>query len=252
MRDWIRGLFDPELRERRSFEKLATKLVSKNQQHEDRMLALETLSEMDTAEATAALFRRWDLTSEKEREDQAEKQYLAKLLIAKGPKMLEQLRAHNDRSVNVTRPIQVLREVASEDEVVGEILRVLENEGKRLASFRPEKKVTLLRLLHDHNDARIPQAAIPFLDDFDESVRYETAELLGRKGGDASRDALLARLSHEDEDSARVRGAVLGALAVGGWNVSSHAKAIKPHLGEQFALGSNGKVSATNAPGKAR
>ena len=85
MREWIQGLFNSEARERRAFEKLAMKLVSKNQQHEDRMLALESLSEIDTPEAMAALFRRWDLTADKEREDRAEKEYLQKILVSKGP-----------------------------------------------------------------------------------------------------------------------------------------------------------------------
>ncbi|MCO4771870.1 MAG: hypothetical protein KDA24_17695 [Deltaproteobacteria bacterium] len=208
------------------------------------MLALEALSEMDSEEATAAMTRRWDLTSEKEREDRAEKDYLAKLLVAKGGKILPALRAHNDRSVNVTLPIQVMRQVASPEEVVTEILRVLAKEGARLASFRPEKKVTLLRLLTDQTDGRIRDAATPFLNDFDESVRYETAELLSLKGDDSSRDVLVARLDHDDEDSARVRGAILGALSRANWDVSGHRKALKPHLGDQWSIDSDGNLSA--------
>ncbi len=244
MRDWFRGLFDAELRERRAFEKLTQKVVSKNQQHEDRMLALETLAGMDSDEATSALFRRWDMTAEKEREDRAEKEYLARLLVAKGEGMLEQLRAHNDRSVNVTWPIQVLKDVVDEEAVVSEILRVLEAEGKRLASFRPEKKVTLLRLLQNHDDPRIPAAAVPFLDDFDESVRYEAAELLSVRSDEGSPAALVARLDHDDEDSARVRGAILGALAALDPDLSSHRKTIEKHMVEGWTFGKDGKLKA--------
>lgn len=244
MREWIQGLFNSEARERRAFEKLAMKLVSKNQQHEDRMLALESLSEIDTPEAIAALFRRWDLTADKEREDRAEKEYLQKILVSKGPRMIDALRAHNDRSLNVTLPVQVLKQVQGAEDVTSEILRVLENEGKRLASFRPEKKVTLLRLLREQDDARIADATEPFLNDFDESVRCEAAQLLGHKGTDASRDALIARLTHEDEDSARVKGAILGAFAAMGWNMKSVAKQIKANLGQDWVLGSDGKVAA--------
>ena len=244
MREWFQGLFNSEVRERRSFEKLAMKLVSKNQQHEDRMLALETLSEMDTPEAITALFRRWDLTAEKEREDRAEKEYLQKILVSKGPRMLEALRAHNDRSLNVTLPVQVLRQVQEPEDVTSEILRVLENEGKRLASFKPEKKVTLLRLLQDQDDVRIADAAEPFLDDFDASVRCEAAQLLGCKGTDASRNALVMRLNHEDEDSARVKGAIFGAFAAMGWDMKSAKKEILPHLGDDWVLGGDGKVTA--------
>jgi len=244
VREWLQGLFDSEVRERRAFEKLATRLVSKNQQHEDRMLALENLSELDSEEANVALFRRWDITAEKEREDRAEKEYLAKILVAKGPKMFAALRLHNDRSVNVTWPIQVLRDVVEQEAVTTEILRVLANEGAKPASFKPEKKVTLLRLLQDQDDPRISDAAVGFLEDFDESVRSECAQLLSIKGNDAAREALIARLSHPDEDSARVRGAILGALAKRGWDVSAHAKALKPHLGELWTIGEGGALVA--------
>lgn len=244
MRDWFRGLFDAELRERRAFEKLTTKVVSKNQQHEDRMLALETLAGMESDEALSALFRRWDMTAEKEREDRAEKEYLAKLLVAKGEGMLGQLRAHNDRSVNVTWPIQVMKDVVDDEEVVSEILRVLIAEGKRLASFKPEKKVTLLRLLQAHEDPRIPPAAVPFLDDFDESVRYEAAELLALRHHDGTVDALVARLGHEEEDSARVRGAILGALATIDPDLGPHRKTIDKHMVEGWSMGKDGKLQA--------
>lgn len=236
MRQWIQGLFDSEARERRSFEKLATKVVSKNQQHEDRMIALETLADMDSPEALSALFRRWDMTSEKAREDRAEKEYLADVLVAKGPAMFEALRAHNDRSPNVTWPIEVLRRVTTEEEVVTEIIRVLEHERGKLASFKPEKKVTLLRLLQDQDDARITDAAVPFLKDFDESVRYEAAELLGIKGTEDALAPLVDRLSHPDEDSARVRGGILGALARQGWALGDRAATVSKHLAPGFAV----------------
>jgi HEAT repeat protein len=244
LRQFIQGLFDPEVRERRAFEKLALKLVSKNQQHEDRMAALEALSAIDTEEANAALFRRWDLTAEKEREDRAEKEYLATILVSKGVKMLPALRAHNGRSVNVTWPVQVMRQVCSEEEVVTEILRVLAAEGAQLATFRPEKKVTLLRLLQDQDDPRIPEAVAPFLDDFDESVRSEAALLLSYKGDEGSRDALLARLGNEEEDSARVKGAILGALAAKGWDLSEHRPALTPHLAGGWTLQKDGTLVA--------
>ena len=242
MLDWIKTQFDPAARAQRSFDKLTAKLVSKNFQHEDRMAALAVLAEMDTPAATAALFRRWDSVADKDREDRTEKEYLAEILVEKGPKMLDALRRHNERSVNVTWPIQVLRRVASEQQVVDELLRVLALEGGRLASFKPEKKVHLLRLLKDHQDPRVPGAVSPFLGDFDEGVRHDAAELLGRQGDEASDEALAQRLLHPEEDSARVIGAIVAALAARAWSVGARREAVQARLSLGWAISGEGHL----------
>jgi HEAT repeat protein len=239
--DYVQALFDPAKRERRSFEKLVGKLVSKNYQHEDRMLAIETLSEMDTPQATTALFRRWDMSADKDREDRAEKEYLAQVLVAKGERMLPMLRKHLDRSLNVTWPLQVMRQVSDEYDVVTEILRVLAAESARLASFKPEKKVHLIRALWDQNDERTGLAVVPLLDDFDETVRYEAAGLIGRKGDASFVEPLVNRIAHEDEDSARVRGAILEVLVEAGWRVSDHKDKLAGHLGD-YIIGHAGAL----------
>ncbi len=239
--DYVQGLFDPATRERRAFAKLVGKLVSKNYQHEDRMLAIETLSEMDTPEATAALFRRWDMSADKDREDRTEKEYLAKVLEAKGERMLPMLRKHLDRSLNVTLPLQVMRRVCDEYEVVTEILRVLATESARLASFKPEKKVHLIRALRDQDDERSCDAVVPMLCDFDETVRYEAAGLIGAKGDASYVGPLVDRLVSEEEDSARVRAAILDVLVANGWRVSDHKDRLTGHLGD-YVIGHAGAL----------
>ena len=82
--------FDSEGRKRRSFERLVTKVVSKNMQHDDRMFALQSLCDLDTDESLQAVFRRWDIKADKEREDRAEKEFLADLLAEKGARVMRQ------------------------------------------------------------------------------------------------------------------------------------------------------------------
>lgn len=212
--------FSAEARKQRQFDKAVSKLVSRNYQHEDRMFVIQQLAEMNTPIATAALFRRWDMNADKGREDVTEKEYLADVLAAKGEEILEHLRNHNDRSLNITRPIQVLRRIVVDDEVVTELIRILTIEQARLAAFKPQKKRCVIELLGDHlDDPRLTNALLPSLDDFDADVRFETVRLLGKIGDDAAREPLIARLTHEDEDSARVREAIYDALKAQGWKV---------------------------------
>ena len=211
--------FDSEGRRRRGFERLVTKVVSKNMQHEDRMFAIQTLCEMDTDESLSAVFRRWDMKADKEREDRAEKEFLAQVLTEKGKRILPFVSAHLDRSANVTWPLQVLGRVASTEDVVGEIIRVLEKEGAGV-SFQAVKKVHLIQLLVDYDDPRIEVSTVAFLDDPDEGVRFAAANTLGVKGGAPSAAALVRRLVHADEDSNRVKSAILGNLADRSWPIS--------------------------------
>ena len=238
----LMSVFDPEARKKKAFDKTVTRLVSRNHQHEERMACIEVLAGMDTPEATAALFRRWDMMSDKKREDVAEKEYLCDVLVSKGQAVLPYLRQHNDRSTNITWPTKVLRRIVDEVEVVSELLRVLDAEQKRLTSFRPEKKVRLLQLLSDHSDTRVSPASVVSLGDFDETVRWQAAETLGKVGDDLARDALLDRLNHEGEDSVRVRSAIVASLFTKQWKVLDRKDDLAPHLGQDYRIGPKGTL----------
>jgi hypothetical protein len=234
--------FSAEARAQKQFDKMVSKLVSRNYQHEDRMLVIEQLGQMNTPAATAALFRRWDMTSDKKREDVAEKEYLSDVLESKGDTILRHVQHHNDRSVNITWPIQVLKRVVDGETVVTELLRVLSKEQARVASFKPQKKLRLIELLADYpDDPRLPGALIVSLDDFDSDVRYECARLLGEIGDPCAKDPLVDRLGHDEEDSARVRDAIVHALHKGAWKVVDRKDELG-ELGEGWRIGPKGNL----------
>ena len=241
------GGFSAEARTLKAFDKMRSKLVSRNHQHDDRMWCIQQLAEMDTVEGTRALFRRWDMVADKQREDITEKEYLADVLTEKGAVILPQVQEHNDRSVNVTRPIQVLQRVVGPEEVVTELLRVLKKENDRLANFRPEKKLRLIQLLSDYvDDPRLTAGVMPCVSDFDADVRFEAAVLLGKAGTEPCRAPLLDRLCSPDEESERVRQAILNALADRGFEVLSAKEQITPVLGDQWRIGPRGTLIAAD------
>jgi len=236
-------IFSAKARKDRAFDKMRAKLVSKNMQHDDRMWCIQQLAEMNTDEATQALFRRWDMVSDKNREDIAEKEYLADVLVEKGTAMLPFLREHNDRSLNITWPIQVLRRVVEPSDVVEELLRVLTRENERAASFRPEKKLRVIQLLADYpDDGRLTAAVLPCVSDFDADVRFEAAHLLGIAGGPEARDALLTQVCSESEDSERVRKALLQAIYDRGFEVVDRKEEIAARLGDDWRIGPKGTL----------
>lgn len=240
------SLFDSDKRRQKNFDRLVSRLVSRNHQSEDRMAVIEELARMQSPKADAALFRRWDMMADKKREDVAEKEYLADVLSSKGADVVVHIKTHNDRSANVTWPLQVLRRVAGEDAVLDEVLRVLGAEQRRLASFKPEKKTRLLQLLSDFDDPRIEAAAIVSLADFDAEVRWEASQQLGRIGQDLACTALIDRLSHEDEDSVRVRRGIVSALFARQFKVLGRREDLSPHLGEDYRIGPKGTLVRAN------
>ena len=78
------SVFSADARKEKAFDKMRSKLVSRNHQHDDRMWCIQQLAEMDTVEGTRALFRRWDMVADKKREDITEKEYLADVLADAG------------------------------------------------------------------------------------------------------------------------------------------------------------------------
>jgi len=236
------SVFDADARRQKAFDKTVTRLVSRNHQHEERMACIEQLAMMGTPAANRALFRRWDMMADKKRDDVAEKEYLLSILVEKGTAILPFLREHNDRSLNITWPIQAMKRIVDTDTVIEELLRVLKTEQERLAAFKPEKKIRLLQLLGDYDDPRVTSASILSLDDFDETVRWEAARALGRVGDERARDALIGRLVHAEEDSARVQSALVSALHEGKWSVLDRKDDVVPHLGSDYRIGPRGNL----------
>lgn len=236
----LRGLFDAEVRAQKSIDKQIQRLLSKSHPHEERMAAIDALAQAKTPESFSALFRRFDVQCDKEREDRAEKDYLCQVLGGLGQEALPAFREHLERSTNVLLPVQAMTPVLGEDALVSELLRVLAGELGRVAAFRPERKVRLLQILSEHDDPRIVAAVTPALADFDESVRFEAASLLGRRGAEAERDALLDRYLDPKEDSARVKGGILAALASRGWSVEPRRDQISRALTAGWRIDAEG------------
>jgi ribulose bisphosphate carboxylase small subunit len=236
------GSFSAEARAQRAFDKMVSKLVSRNYQHEDRMFVIDALAHMETPQATAALFRRWDMVSDKKREDVAEKEHLADVLAAKGRAMLPHLMVHNDRSVNITRPISMMARVVPDDEVVTELLRILATEQARLAAFKPEKKLRVIDMLADYpEDGRLTDALVASINDFDADVRAESIRLLGTVADASAREPLLDRLCNPEEDSLRVTAAILHALHDKGWKIVDYKDTLPP-LGDSWRIGPKGTL----------
>ena len=243
----IRSLFDVDQRKQKNLEKLGNRLLSRSHQHEDRMAAIEELASIRTPESIGALFRRYDVSADKERDDRREKEYLADVLVAMGDEMLPQLREHLQRSTQVVLPAGILARVLDSPGVVSELLPILEAELARHAAFKPEKKVRLIQVLSAQDDDRIAPVLERALSDFDETVRFEAAQALARREPRFSGPVLVSRLVGGHEESNRVKASILAALAILAWPTSDASDSVRRSLLPGYSVDAEGRVQKESA-----
>jgi hypothetical protein len=83
--------------------------------------------------------------------------------------------------------------------------------------FKPDKKRALLVWLADQRRPACVSAARPFLEDFDEGVRYAAAEVVIAQSSTDARDALEAVFANPREESNRLKIRVATVFAQRGW-----------------------------------
>ena len=141
----------------------------------------------------------------------------------------------------VARPLALLERLQGEEAAIQAAYEILAIERKDGNDFKPAKKKAVLIWLADrrHDDA-IEQAA-PFLDDFDEGVRYAATEVIAAQKDESGAQPLLTILTNPEEDSNRLRVRVCEVMAQHRWPVGESEAALAQSLPDGFRL-SDGRI----------
>ena len=222
------GLFDfltggsPE----KQLAKHAARIRKKDATAEDRQAAAYWLAEQATTPAVEALLGRFEMTYEHHMKDVAEKDMVSDLVTELGPIAVEGLQRFLKRCKNFARPLALLRQVAGTEAALEILLDLIETEAEK-SELKPEKKRELLIVLADFQDPRATDVAIRLLQDFDEGVRYASAELLiALEDTEDIREALLGALSNTEEESNRLRVRIAEIVGGRSWSLGSHKDAL--------------------------
>ena len=202
---------------------------------EQREAAAIWLAEEGSQSALVAMMGRFEMTYEHHMKDQAEKDRVERLLLSIGVEAIPALEEFLRRGRNFARALKVYEELAGTTKAREMVLELVEVEfGK--SGLKPKKKHDLLVAMSAYSGPEVTESALRFLDDFDEGCRYATVEvLIGQAETDGIRDALIARLS-PDEESGRVKHRIAETAANRKWS------APKAELPDGFAL-TNGVVT---------
>ncbi len=223
--------------------RLGKKLTEKYGPPENRQKAIETLAEIGTPEALAALLLRFTIASDPGITDAEEKQRVFELLVDAGDEALQPLRDFVRRQESVSWALRVLAELVPPAELVGIVVGELTRLGAEYTRD-PEKKVQLINWLaenHPEADPRVGPALLPFIEDMSDDVKLAAVRALARQKLEIAREPFLLALV-QPEQSARVRQELLAALADCGFGVQGHREKVEALLQEPFVLDKGGLV----------
>ncbi len=226
----------------RQRDKMGQRLNGKNTLHEDRVGAIEALTQDGSSEAAWLLIKRFDWSTEKLHEDQTEKEYVTQALEERlGPVAATTIRRFVQESPNISLAVQSWFRICPEEEVVAGLLETLAFEEKK-NSFNPDKKTRLLDALRGHPHPSLVEAITPLLHDFDDPVRHAAVEVLLEQDDPRIPQLLLNALLRPEEESQRIRSRILHGFSVKGWPVGEAKARILPLLDRGQAVDGDGRI----------
>lgn len=214
-------------------KRVIAKANNKDAQSADRWKALEQLRDDGSEEAIAGLLRRFSFVYDKTIEDEQEKQWVHDALVGMGAPILPPLQEALIKADTISWALKVLTHVAEHQPawaILEKVIAANDNEYVR----DPSKKIQLITFLgEEFHDARAAAALVQYLEDMDETVRFNTVEaLLMQKDEAAAREPLLKLLVNEKEDSRRIKIRILDGLAEIGWNTHGYKGQVETLCGE--------------------
>jgi HEAT repeat protein len=228
-----------------AIKKTVAKLTQKYGPPEERQAAAEKLVEMGTPEALTGLLQRFTVRVDPSQVDDEQKTYACEALVEAGEAAVGPLKnfiVHQDAAP--TWALKALERIVPGNDVVETLLLALEKLGPDYTRD-PEKKITLLRHLVDHEDARIQPRIAPFLEDPSEDVRIATLAVLQVHPDETTKDPIIQLLLKAvEEKSERMRKSAAEALAKTGFSVKGQKPAVEAALPPGYSIDKEGKVRA--------
>jgi hypothetical protein len=205
-----------------------------------RVAAMERLASWRTAEAAAALLRRFTVQTPQASMDLEEKQHTVRLLAEMGQVAVEPIAAFLKVEPDVTFPVKALRQILPPDEFYLRLTAVLMELSKGYTRW-PEAKAVLIANLPDESYSQVVDTVTRFLEDDDDDVCIAAIDYLARNGDEAIREKLLQTFL-EAEARPRVRGRILDHFLEREWPVKGYRKKVEEAIALPFYLTAKGTV----------
>jgi len=216
--------------------------ADKRAQTYDRLEAIQTLVEINTPEAAAALLKRFTFTIDPSITDEEEKDIAFRGIVASGKHVVPAVVDFCAKAEALTWPLKILAELLDDDEYRNELIALADRFDTEYAR-NVEPKIHVIQALEDvvHDDVR--GAVERFFEDVNETVRFHAVQTTFAQGMPESVEALIDLLAQEE--SVRVKNKIADGLLVRGWTIpETRRDAVEDALRDTsgYALGEGGKV----------
>ena len=221
----------------RALKRAMEKVISKHSQSVDRFAAMEKLAKEGSDDSLHALCTRFSFKYDKTIEDQQEKQWVVDTLVARGGPALAAVRRYMKGATSLHYPLIVLGQIADRDTVFDVVDEILRDEPPGYTRD-PEKRSDILSWLGEwdgpSND-EIIRRILPYLEDFDENVRYKAVDAIGLKPAPQAAEPLVKALVREEEESRRLRQRIAEVLSENQWDLGERKSEVATLLETQLS-----------------
>ncbi|MBN2716215.1 MAG: HEAT repeat domain-containing protein [Deltaproteobacteria bacterium] len=239
------GIFDFLSKENRTKSRIAKNVKRANNKYtpkEYRQAALYEVIELAKSgeeQAISGLLARFAVNAEPSIEDEKEKEWVCDALIDIGEKALPRIKNALRTSESVNWVQRVLRNIVDDDAYKAELMNVLD-EFDTEYERNPDRKIQTVMALAELDGEDIAEKLVRFLQDVNETVRYQTVVALSKLACELAREPLL-KVMCEDE-SIRVRNEVIEVFCSLEWNTSGAKKQVASILPAGFKQDKSGKI----------
>ena len=236
----IKSFFSKDNRKSRTIGKWAKTVVNPKAAGEDRwtaMLELARESGEGSTDALHALLTRFTLTSEvgtrSRVTDEQEKNLASDLITQMGEAALGEVKKFllseegppGAPKHSISHALRILNKISPSHDVTREAIEAVITANEPGYERDPSRKIELLTFLGEWDkDPLVTEAILPYLDDADDGVRYQTTTALLGQGHEACKEPLLAILREQDE-SYQMRNRIISGFIDNFW-----MKDIEPFL----------------------
>ena len=223
--------------------KWANVAADKRAQNYDRQEAIQQLAAMGTADAAAALLRRFTFIMDPSITDQEEKEAAFAGIVRAGRDAIEPIRAFVAKAESLAWPMRVMEDIVSEEEFVDELLLWLSKWDTEYAKFI-DPKVQILVALEErksHEASKVRAEVERFLLDVNEVARFHAVGAMLAQEESEAIPALLECLVNEE--SVRVKHRILDGFLARGWSVPEEKReAVRKALPSGTTVDADGRV----------
>jgi HEAT repeats len=216
--------------------------ADKRAQTYDRIEALQQLADMKSADAAAALLKRFTFSIDPSITDQEEKDIAFQGVVAAGKDAVPAVLEFCLKAEALTWPLKILRELLEDDDYRDELLDVLARFDTEYAR-NVEPKLQIIMALEEIVDPDVRESVEAFLEDVNETVRFHAVQTTFAQNNPESLPALVKLLGAEE--SVRIKNKVAEGLSFRGWVIPADlraptAEALRESSG--WGIGADGKV----------